>query len=133
VTVAAPSDAQVAFAVPVQGAVVVAKEARLASPPPPVTHAPPARPTQFDPRNAAGTFPEPTYPPLAQTHQYQGTATIEIFVDADGKITSAKVQKSSGYAILDEAALKVVKERWRFKGTGTPQGPLIWPCTFQLQ
>src|ERR1051325_1977255 len=40
VTVAAPADAQVAFAVPVQGAVVVAKEARLATPPPPVTRPP---------------------------------------------------------------------------------------------
>src|SRR5215475_1967983 len=73
VTVAAPADAPVAFAVPVQGAVVVAKEARFATPPPPATHAP-AAPTQFDPRTAEGSFPPPEYPPLAVAHQYQGTA-----------------------------------------------------------
>jgi periplasmic protein TonB len=132
VTMVAPADAPVAFSVPVQGAVVVAKEARFATPPPPVAHAP-AAPTTFDPRTAAGSFPDPVYPPLAQAHQYQGTATIEIFVDANGKVTSAKVQKSSGFTILDDAALKTVKERWRFKGTGAPQGPLIWPCIFQLK
>ncbi len=133
VTVAAPADAQVAFAVPVQGAVVVAKEARLASPPPPVTHAPPAGPTKFDPNAShAGSFPPPDYPTLAQTHQYQGTATIEIQVDEAGKKTSVKVRKSSGYTILDEAALKIVRDRWRFNPTGTNQF-LLWDCIFQLQ
>lgn len=130
VTVAAPADAPVAFAVPVQGAVAVAKEARFATPPPPVTHAPGA--TKFDPNAASGSFPKPEYPVLAHAHQYQGTVTLEIFVDADGKITSLKVQKSSGYTILDDAALKTVKERWRFKGTGAPQD-LIWPCIFRLE
>jgi len=58
VTVAAPADASVAFAVPVQGAVAVAKEARFASPPPPVTHAP--GPTRFDPNaNDGGSYPPP--------------------------------------------------------------------------
>ncbi|SRR5712664_1862603 len=131
VTVAAPADAPVAFAVPVQGAVAVAKEARFATPPPPATH-PPAGPTKFDPNAASGSFPPPEYPVLAHAHQYQGTVTLEIFVDADGKITSVKVQKSSGYTILDDAALKAVKERWRFKGTGAPQD-LIWPCIFRLE
>jgi protein TonB len=132
VTMVAPADAPVAFSVPVQGAVVVAKEVRFATPPPPPIHAP-AAPTTFDPRTADGYFPPPDYPPLAHAHQYQGTATLEIFVDANGKVTSVKVQKSSGYTILDEAAVKTVKERWRFKGTGAPQGPLPWPCTFRLE
>src|SRR2546421_5176740 len=62
VTVVAPADAPVAFSVPVQGAVVVAREARLATPPPPVTH-PPAGPTKFDPNAASGgSYPAPDYP-----------------------------------------------------------------------
>jgi len=130
VTVAAPADASVAFSVPVQGAVAIAKEARFASPPPPVTHAP--GPTRFDPNAASGSFPPPEYPMLAHAHQYQGTVTLEILVDAAGKITSVKVQKSSGYTILDEAALKTVRDHWRFKGTGAAQD-LIWPCTFELK
>jgi TonB family protein len=132
VTVAAPADAQVAFAIPVQGAVAVAKEARFASPPPPVTHAP-AGPTKFDPNGKdGGSYPGPKYPPLAQAHQYQGTVTLEILVDETGKITSVKVRKTSGYSVLDEAALKAVKDGWRFPPTGAPRD-LLWDCIFQLQ
>lgn len=121
VTVAAPADAQVAFAVPVQGAVVVAKEARLATPPPPVTHAP-AGPTRFDPNaEAGGSYPSPDYPRDALVHQYQGTTTVEFKVDEAGHLISAKVQKSSGYSILDDAALSIVRNRWRF-----PPGEARW-------
>lgn len=132
VTVAAPADAPVAFAVPVQGAVIVAKETRFATPPPPVTHAP-AGPTKFDPNAASGgSYPPPDYPVLAQAHQYQGTVTLEIFVDPAGKITSVKVRKSSGFSILDDSALKKVKDHWRFQPTGAAQD-LVWDCIFQLQ
>jgi TonB family protein len=57
--------------------------------------------------------------------------TIEIRVDGTGNITSAKVEKTSGYGVLDEAALSVVKNRWRF-----PPGQArwyVWPCQFVLQ
>jgi TonB family protein len=131
VTVAAPADAAVAFAVPVQGAVVLAKEVRFATPPPPVTHAP-AGPTKFDPNAGHGSFPAPEYPVLAQAHQYQGTATIEILVDESGKKTSVKVRKSSGFTILDDAAQRIVRDRWRFDPTGTNQF-LVWDCIFQLK
>ncbi len=133
VTVVAPADAPVAFAVPVKGPVAVASEAHLATPPPPVAQQAPAGPTKFD-RNAAtgGSFPPPDYPSLALRSRYQGTVTIEILVDEAGKITSVKIQKTSGFGILDDAALKVVRERWRFQGTGAPRD-LLWPCVFQLQ
>jgi protein TonB len=131
VTVAAPADAAVAFAVPVQGAVVVAKEARLASPPPPVTHAP-AGPTKFDPNaNDGGSYPPPEYPREALVHQFQGITTIEFKVDEAGRLVSAKVQKSSGYSILDDAALSILKNRWRF-----PPGERRWHVkdfVFQLK
>jgi TonB family protein len=132
VTVAAPADATVAFAVPVQGAVALAKEVRFASPPPPVTQAP-AGPTKFNPNaNDGGRYPGPKYPTLAEAHQYQGTVTLEILVDEFGKITSVKVRKTSGYSILDDAALKVVKDSWRFPPTGAPRD-LLWDCIYQLQ
>jgi len=132
VTMVAPADAPVAFSVPVQGAVVVAKEARLATPPPPATPAP-AGPTKFDQNvNDGGNHPGPKYPTLAQAHQYQGTVTLEILVDEFGKISSVKVKKTSGYSILDDAAVKVVKDVWRLPPTGAPRD-LVWDCIFQLQ
>jgi len=121
----------VAFSVPVQGAVAVAREARLATPPPPVDR-PPARAVQFNPHAAGeGSFADPQYPSIALRNHYEGTTIIEIAVDAAGHTTDAKVFKSSGFPVLDEAALEVVKRRWRF-----PPGPprlYHWPCTFQLQ
>jgi len=121
----------VAFSVPVQGAVAVAQEARMATPPPPVDR-PPARPVQFNPHTAGeGYFADPQYPAVALRDHYEGTVIIEIAVDAAGTTTEAKVFKSSGFPVLDEAALEVVKKRWRFP----PGQPRLyhWPCTFKMQ
>jgi protein TonB len=97
-----------------------------------VTH-PPAGPTKFDPNAASGgSYPAPDYPSLALRSRYQGTVTLEILVDEGGKITSVNVRKSSGFTMLDEAALKKVKEHWRFQPTGAPRD-LLWDCIFQLQ
>jgi len=129
--VAAADPSSVAFAVPVQGAVAIAPAAHLATPPPPVTHAPPTA-TKFNPAAAdGGNYPPPQYPGVAQRNHYQGTVTIEIVVDPNGKITVAKVQKSSGFPVLDEAALDAVKGHWSF-----PPGAeryYYWSCVFQLQ
>lgn len=129
--VAAADPTSVAFAVPVQGAVAIAPAAHLATPPPPVTKAPPTA-MKFNPAVAdGGNHPPPQYPGIALRNHYQGTVTIEFVVDPTGKVTSAKVQKSSGFPVLDEAALDVVKNRWSFQ----PGAERIyyWPCLFQLQ
>ena len=121
----------VAFSVPVQGAVTIAQEAHLATPPPPVDNAP-TKPVQFNPHAAGeGSFADPQYPSMALRNHYEGTTIIEIAVDTTGTITDAKVFKSSAYPLLDDAALDVVKKRWRFP----PGQPRLyhWPCTFKLQ
>ncbi len=128
--VAAVDSPAVAFAVPVKGAVAVVA-ARYATPPPPVNYTPP-QPVKFDPNAATeGSYPPPNYPIMALRNRYQGTVTVEIKVDASGKVTSATVENTSGYGLLDEAALSVVKNRWRF-----PPGQVrwyVWPCQFVLQ
>ena len=129
--VAAVDSPDIRFAVPVEGAVAITKEVRYAAPPPPLNQAPPAA-VKFDPNAASsGSYPPPLYPGMAQRNKYQGTVTIDLSVDAQGNVTEAKVQKTSGFRILDEAALEVVKTRWKF-----PPGPVrryIWPCTFELK
>jgi protein TonB len=132
VTVVAAADPNsVAFAVPVQGAVAIAQEARLASPPPPADQAPP-RAIQFNPNTSGGgSFPPPSYPPIAARNHYQGTVTIEFTIDDSGKLTSVKIQKSSGYPTLDEEALNTVKNRWRF--AAGKSGYFFKPFVFQLE
>lgn len=132
VTVVAAADpSSVAFAVPVQGAVAISQEARLATPPPPVNQAPP-RAVQFNPNTAGGgSFPDPRYPSLALRNHYEGTVVVEFVVDDSGRLASVKIQKSSGFPVLDEEALETIKNRWRF-AAGKP-GYYFKPFTFQLQ
>ncbi len=129
VVVAAADPSQVAFAVPVEGAVAVSS-VRFATPPPPVGQRP-GMAIRFDPNaGGGGITPPPNYPGYAQRNHYQGTVRIDFTVDALGAIVSAKVTKSSGYPMLDEAALEVVKNRWRF--APGPERPYYWECTFKM-
>jgi len=139
ITVVAAADApNIAFAVPVQGAVAVAAQAHLAPPPPAVTAPPkpsPPKPVQFNPQTVAdgGVYPAPSYPTVAQRNRYQGTVQVLIEVDPTGKVVSATVQKTSGHEILDDAAISVVKNRWRFPPAPEQRTRLfLWPCVFAM-
>jgi protein TonB len=55
----------------------------------------------------------PPYPLLARKRGYQGTVLLEVLVSKDGKAASIQLSRSSGYNILDRAAIKGVRE-WLF-------------------
>jgi TonB family protein len=50
------------------------------------------------------------YPDFARKRGYQGKILVAFKINRDGKISNLSVSKSSGYKILDEAALDAVKE-----------------------
>lgn len=50
------------------------------------------------------------YPRLARLRGWQGVATLRIEVDRRGRLAGASLQTSSGHAVLDEAALAMVKK-----------------------
>lgn len=58
--------------------------------------------------------PEPAYPAALLNRRIGGTVTIEVFVDANGRVTSAAVMRSSGQAAFDSSAASGVR-RWRFR------------------
>jgi TonB family protein len=104
-TVVAADPASAAFAVPVEGPVVLAP-ARLAAPPPVAPPKPQGDATKYVPSVGDwGGHPAPEYPGLAQRMGYQGTVTLQITVDPSGVLTDVQLKKSSGYKILDDAAL----------------------------
>jgi periplasmic protein TonB len=90
-----------------------------ASPPPPP---PGARPERVEvappppPIEAAETVeaPAPDYPRTARRKGQQGTVTLLAEVRADGSVASCRIETSSGFPLLDQAALAVLPE-WRFK------------------
>ena len=59
----------------------------------------------------AGNAP-PRYPLLARRKGWEGTVIIDIRISGDGRVHEAQIGKSSGYTILDDAALGAVRN-WR--------------------
>ena len=58
--------------------------------------------------------PPPVYPEAARKLKQQGRVLLEVAVTAEGRVGAARVKQSSGYPLLDEAALKGVGH-WRFR------------------
>lgn len=56
---------------------------------------------------------KPAYPQNARQAGWEGTVVLRILVNAGGAAESVTVRDSSGYAVLDEAAVKAVYQ-WRF-------------------
>lgn len=54
-------------------------------------------------------LPMPPYPRLALENEEEGTVRIEVIVEPNGNISSAKIVKSSGSSRLDSAALKAAR------------------------
>ena len=66
--------------------------------------------------------PPPGYPAMARRQGYEGVVFVQAEILADGRVGKAVVSKSSGYAILDQTAVKAVRA-WKFepaKKSGIP-------------
>jgi len=114
-TVVALNSPSISFPVQVEGPVslVPAKHA----PPPPREVRPPTTTTssRYVPSAADWGGHTLDYPPQAWRMRYQGTVVLMITVDPSGKITSVQLKESSGYKILDEAALEHVRAHLRLR------------------
>ncbi len=54
------------------------------------------------------------YPLLSTALNEQGLVALDLVIGPDGKVAEAKVEKSSGFARLDDAALAAAKARWLY-------------------
>lgn len=79
---------------------------------------------------------QPDYPSLARRRGWQGRVIVAVEVLKTGAVGSVRIHKSSGYAILDESALKAVS-RWLFqpgKRKGQPVDmDVVVPIRFTLR
>lgn len=57
--------------------------------------------------------PKPKYPPVAERRYQQGTVVLNVTVSASGRAMKIAVKKSSGFELLDQAAITAVRE-WEF-------------------
>jgi protein TonB len=79
--------------------------------------------------------PAPLYPIIARRNGEQGTVTLKVLVTPEGKPESVSIDKSSGSAHLDSAALETVRS-WRFaparRGTQPVEAWMLVPIVFRL-
>jgi len=57
--------------------------------------------------------PAPAYPSFARLRRQEGVVVVRVMVLADGAVGALQLEKTSGYPLLDEAALKAVRN-WAF-------------------
>jgi protein TonB len=84
---------------------------------------------------ATAPAPAPDYPALAQDRGMQGRVILKVHVLASGKADNVTVDKSTGFKILDDAAIKAVLQ-WTFDPARRGQTPIDgWvtvPLNFKL-
>lgn len=80
----------------------------------------------IEPKPLVGKNSPPTYPRTAVRNRWEGTALLEVKVDDEGDVQACRILQSSGYKILDDAAIRAVKN-WAFdSGPGTAQVPIVF-------
>lgn len=62
------------------------------------------------PRARADTCPQPDYPAESEAAGESGTVMLALRIGADGRVGEARVEESSGFARLDEAALAALRQ-----------------------
>ncbi|MDB4618780.1 energy transducer TonB [bacterium] len=77
------------------------------------------------------------YPPAARRAGQQGTVTLSFTIGSSGTVISARIAESSGYTLLDNAALSAIRS-WRFKPARNALGEAIsysytLPVPFRLR
>ena len=86
------------------------------------------------PRNEGN--PPPKYPVLARRRGWEGTVELLVAVSAEGMVDHVAVSKSSGFPVLDDAAVKAVT-KYRFvpglQGDKTVAMQVKVPVQFRLQ
>jgi protein TonB len=81
--------------------------------------APPANgPQQLTYGQGEGRQPAPEYPREAVLDREEGTVIVRFTVDENGHVTSAEASTSSRWPALNHAAVRAVRDTWRF-----PPGP----------
>ena len=68
----------------------------------------PARAARWLPSN-----PPPDYPAMARSSGWQGVVLVRLTVEADGTVGEAALERSSGWPVLDEAAVAAARA-WRY-------------------
>lgn len=80
--------------------------------------------------------PKPIYPAAAKRRGMQGTVLLKLNVSSRGKVSDVQLEKSSGYRVLDIAAINGVQQ-WQFIPAKEDEEEIasvvVIPVRFELQ
>jgi protein TonB len=76
--------------------------------------------------------PSPVMPYISIKNGESGTVRLWVKVSAKGEPLAVRVEKSSGFPRLDEAAFKAVKEKWRFVPAKRGDTPIESEVAFNI-
>jgi TonB family protein len=107
--VAAPSPT-IAFALPTTGPVKLVSAAQAG----PVGAADDANVQRITYGQGEGAQPPPEYPPEAELARQEGTVLVRFFIGEDGHVTAAEAVQPSPYALLNQSAVRTIREEWQF-------------------
>lgn len=65
-----------------------------------------------------GNQPAPRYPARAKVAGQQGTVVVQFTVGEDGRVLTAEIKRPSPWPLLNEEALRTVRDRYRFQRGG---------------
>ena len=93
-------------------------QSKVATPPPPPAPAPPKPAGISAPVQIAGggaVCNSSYYPPIAVRLNQTGTTMVTVHIGADGNVQNVDIAESSGHDSLDQAAVRCITSRWRYK------------------
>jgi protein TonB len=70
-----------------------------------------------------------TYPDAARRDGLEGTVWLRFRIGPDGSVEQVEVDRSSGHALLDDAAITAVRRAGPYPSYG---GPIRYPFTYRL-
>jgi protein TonB len=102
----------------------------------PATREIPREPVVTAPQTDLRGLSEPAYPPSEIRAGHEGTVLLSVYVLENGRVGDIRIDQSSGFAKLDESAVREAR-KWRFKpglrdGVPVPMWKQV-PITFQLR
>ncbi len=123
VVVVMPNAPNINFSVPTIGNLLAPNALAAAPPLNPMQHVEPVTQlTRISTTGSSGSRPQPQYPKIALDAGEQGTVTLLMTADADGRVASLQIKSSSGFPVLDRATEDFIRRHWALpSGASTNQ------------